>query len=494
MANLNLKNNAYSALAAGISNIDTSLTVTTGQGDRFPAVSSPAYFKITLQDASNNIEIVKVTNRTGGSDSMTIVRAQEGTTARSWSLGDAVELRVTAGILAPLELLDEAATIADFRTAINVPARTGSTLIGDTASDTMTVESTSTFNGPVTLSAALTANATGNKLTVSGTGSTFVVAPASAGTLDNVAIGGSTPAAGTFTSILGTTAGLTGNLSITKTGPQITLSDNEDANSSDFKILNTYVTSETESNLRILNGSDVRLAMKPDGTLMLGTTSDSGFAGGDQRIILNGTSNVRFEIGINGSQEAGIFANGTQYIFYTSVATPLSFQVNGTSRLEVDATGATKPAADNTYSCGTAFNRWSVVYAATGTINTSDERLKTKSGEVLGLDFISELEPFAYTWKEAGKKLIEKTKDGKGKYKTIQGKRTHWGLKAQQVKKVTDKYGVDFAGWVMSDPSDPKSTQGLRYDQFIAPLIKSVQEQQEQFQAIIKRIETLEAA
>lgn len=36
------------------------------------------------------------------------------------------------------------------------------------------------------------------------------------------------------------------------------------------------------------------------------------------------------------------------------------------------------PGADNTSTCGAPSRRWSIVYAATGTINTSDERLKTQ--------------------------------------------------------------------------------------------------------------------
>jgi hypothetical protein len=34
----------------------------------------------------------------------------------------------------------------------------------------------------------------------------------------------------------------------------------------------------------------------------------------------------------------------------------------------------------------------------------------------------------------------------------------------------------DFAGWVLADPSDSNSAQMLRYEEFIAPLIKAVQE------------------
>jgi hypothetical protein len=57
------------------------------------------------------------------------------------------------------------------------------------------------------------------------------------------------------------------------------------------------------------------------------------------------------------------------------------------------------------------------------------------------------------------------------------GGRTHYGLVAQEVRAAAAMAGVtDFAGWVLADKGDPASTQGLRYDQFIAPLIKAVQE------------------
>lgn len=82
-------NNAYSTLASGLSNVSTSLTVQTGNGALF-AVGTDYSF-LTLQDGSNNIEVVKVTARV--SDSLTIVRAQDGTVARAWNIGDIVECR-----------------------------------------------------------------------------------------------------------------------------------------------------------------------------------------------------------------------------------------------------------------------------------------------------------------------------------------------------------------------------------------------------------------
>jgi hypothetical protein len=49
---------------------------------------------------------------------------------------------------------------------------------------------------------------------------------------------------------------------------------------------------------------------------------------------------------------------------------------------------------------------------------------------------------------------------------------------AQEVKASLDKFGVgdNFAGWTLDDPDDPDSRQGLAYEEFIAPLVKAIQE------------------
>ncbi len=87
-------NNAYSTLAASISDSATSITLTTGEGARFPSLTGADYFYATLIDSSNNLEIVKVTAR--ATDVLTVTRAQESTTARAYTSGDRIELRVTA--------------------------------------------------------------------------------------------------------------------------------------------------------------------------------------------------------------------------------------------------------------------------------------------------------------------------------------------------------------------------------------------------------------
>ena len=89
-------NNATTTLASSITNVATSLTVASGQGALFPTITGTDYTMCTLQNtAGTTTEIVKVTART--TDTFTIVRAQEGTTASAFASGDKFELRVTAG-------------------------------------------------------------------------------------------------------------------------------------------------------------------------------------------------------------------------------------------------------------------------------------------------------------------------------------------------------------------------------------------------------------
>ena len=117
------KNNAYSTLAGSLTNVATSLTVQTGHGDRFPIIASPAYTVITLEDASGNREVIKVTARAGAADTMTIVRAQEGTSARAWAAGDSVELRMTAAEVQTLfDHVDDTAGAHAASAIANTPA------------------------------------------------------------------------------------------------------------------------------------------------------------------------------------------------------------------------------------------------------------------------------------------------------------------------------------------------------------------------------------
>jgi hypothetical protein len=88
-------NNATGVLASNLASGATSLTLQTGQGARFPTITGTNYFWGTLIDASNNIEIVRCTAHTAASDTFTITRAQQSTTAKAYVAGDRFEMRVT---------------------------------------------------------------------------------------------------------------------------------------------------------------------------------------------------------------------------------------------------------------------------------------------------------------------------------------------------------------------------------------------------------------
>ena len=89
-------NNAFGTLSSAINTSVTTITLDSGQGARFPTLGASDYFYATLVDTSNNLEIVKVTARS--SDSMTVTRGQDNTTARAFAIGDRFELRPVAAL------------------------------------------------------------------------------------------------------------------------------------------------------------------------------------------------------------------------------------------------------------------------------------------------------------------------------------------------------------------------------------------------------------
>lgn len=123
-------NNAATTLASGITAAATSLTVATGKGALFPAPSSPSYFYATLSNADGSLlEIVKVTAR--ATDTFTITRAQDGTSALAWNAGDKIELRITKSMLDDFKLDTQAGI-----TSSNVTTALGYTPLNPTTSQT----------------------------------------------------------------------------------------------------------------------------------------------------------------------------------------------------------------------------------------------------------------------------------------------------------------------------------------------------------------------
>lgn len=91
-------NNASTTLNGGIS--DSDLTITVVDASVFPVIAAPDYTYVTLLSATA-IEIVKVTDITG--NVLTVLRAQDNTSASAFSSADKCEARICAALLADLQ-------------------------------------------------------------------------------------------------------------------------------------------------------------------------------------------------------------------------------------------------------------------------------------------------------------------------------------------------------------------------------------------------------
>ena len=98
------KNNASALLAASLTTTDTTIVLSAGLGNSFPAPSGSNYFYGTLFDDLGNYEIVKCTART--TDTLTVVRAQDGTNPLEFTAGDGFALRPVAAVLNNFAQLD----------------------------------------------------------------------------------------------------------------------------------------------------------------------------------------------------------------------------------------------------------------------------------------------------------------------------------------------------------------------------------------------------
>ena len=115
--------------------------------------------------------------------------------------------------------------------------------------------------------------------------------------------------------------------------------------------------------------------------------------------------------------------------------------------------------------------------------NISDKRFKTNIKEdVPGLNFILKLRPVTYQLdlqainKHLGIKNASKELNA-AKQKAIQT-----GFIAQEVEKTANDIGYEFSG--VDKPEDERGEYGLRYAQFVVPLVKGMQEQQKQIQRL----------
>lgn len=91
-------NNAQTTLAESLTSTATNLTVASGKGTLFPTPADGNLFAVTLTSANNPDEVEICHCSAVNSDTLTILRGQDGTTAQTFSAGDLVSLFPTAGV------------------------------------------------------------------------------------------------------------------------------------------------------------------------------------------------------------------------------------------------------------------------------------------------------------------------------------------------------------------------------------------------------------
>lgn len=137
---------------------------------------------------------------------------------------------------------------------------------------------------------------------------------------------------------------------------------------------------------------------------------------------------------------------------------------------------------------GTATYKWHSIYCTDGAFNGSDRKLKENIADLdaeSNKAFVLSLRPVSY------------------KLKTGEGKRTHNGFIAQEVREAAENTVGDIAAYQASvidgdeekyyDPTvpDEKLLWQLNYSELIAPIVKLVQSQQQEIERLKKEVEKL---
>ena len=207
----------------------------------------------------------------------------------------------------------------------------------------------------------------------------------------------------------------------------------------------------------------------------------------DMGINSSGYSNPALPI-LDGNNTAYLYATGQNFFIGNgTVARDLVFFTNGFQNTDekvrilsggnvgigvtnpadkLSVAGVVAPSADNLYTLGKNGARWTAVWSANGTIQTSDIRLKTNILPLqYGLKEILQVNPVSYNWISGS--------FGENKI----------GLIAQEVKQLIPEV-------VTGD--EQQEVLGMNYAELVPVLINAVKEQQGQINAIETKINNLQ--
>lgn len=186
---LKLANNAISRPAGAIDDVQTTIPLLAGTGSKFPTLAGGDWHPLTVVKSDGSFEIMRVTARS--TDTFTVIRGQEGTTALAFGANDRVELRLTKAVIDYLWSPDNdgsgSGLDADLvRGIAPATAATATTLVQRTA--TGGINAADTVVTTLTASGGITGNVTGN-ITGSQSGGSVAATTLSASALATLSAG-----------------------------------------------------------------------------------------------------------------------------------------------------------------------------------------------------------------------------------------------------------------------------------------------------------------
>ncbi len=217
--------------------------------------------------------------------------------------------------------------------------------------------------------------------------------------------------------------------------------------------------------------------------LVANIDGDYNTAIGDQALLLNATGNYNVACGlaalqsnVSGSNNTacgyGAFYGGASYTNSTAIG----------NQANISASNQVRLGNLNTTSIG-GYANWT---------NVSDIRFKKQVQDMnVGLDFIMKLRPVTYHLDMDAIASFNKIPDSLRirESEQLKSQELQSGFIAQEVEQAAKELGYDFSG--VDKPKNNDDSYGLRYAEFVVPLVKGMQEQQQMIERQNKTIDEM---
>jgi hypothetical protein len=208
--------------------------------------------------------------------------------------------------------------------------------------------------------------------------------------------------------------------------------------------------------------------------LFSNSTGDNNTANGYEALLSNTTGSSNTALGYRADVSSGTLSNATAIGYNASVSASNKVRIGNSSV--------------------------TVIEGQVAFTSVSDGRIKENVQEAVpGLSFISELRPVNYTLntRKQDEITLQAMPDSIKEKRMLSDEDylesssiVRTGFIAQEVEAAAKKVGFDFDG--VSTPQNETDLYGIRYAEFVVPLVKAMQEQQVMIEQLKERIEALE--